>query len=514
MNKTTQQLNTPIAFIIFNRPDTTQKVFNEIKKIKPKKLFVIADGARNDKEWEECDKTREIINQVDWNCEIHKNYSDINLGCKIRVSSGIDWFFENVEEGIILEDDCVPHQSFFRYCEELLEKYRDNNRIMCITGDNFQNGIKRGNHSYYFSIYNHCWGWATWKKSWQHFDIKMKDFPKFKKNNSIKKLFDKKIEQKYWLKIFQEVYENKINSWAYIWTYTCWNQKGLTCLPNLNLVSNIGFDKRGTHTTNKDDKHSKIPNKNLTFPLSHPKKISINYKADKFTFKNSYLHKKSIRNKLKHLIMKHFPTRVKKIIKKILLPQLESIPNSPDYFKSYRYFNSHPKMKRFQGGWEYQGEKYPDYLFVGGASYAIFHKAQTLITGKGIDIGAGFWEFPGSIPIDLNRGEGKGNNLETIEENTLNYIFSSHCLEHIFEWKKELRNWKKLLKKGGRIFLYLPHPDCAIWLPQAPGIGDGHKWIPDLETIHNYILKLNMTIIDEHEGPDGMMSFYICAKKE
>ena len=150
VNKKNQQLNTPILFLIFNRPDTTQRVFNEIKKAKPRKLFVVADGARNKEEIEKCNKTREIINQVNWPCEVHKNYSDKNLGCKIRVSSGINWFFENVEDGIILEDDCLPDQSFFPYCEELLEKYRDNDKIMCITGGNFQDGIKRGKSDYYY----------------------------------------------------------------------------------------------------------------------------------------------------------------------------------------------------------------------------------------------------------------------------------------------------------------------------------------------------------------------------
>jgi len=282
MQKYAKQLNTPISFIIFNRPDTTQKVFNEIKKVKPKQLFIIADGARNDEEWKACNKTREIINQVDWNCEVHKNYSNKNLGCKMRVSSGLNWFFENVEQGIILEDDCLPDQSFFQYCEELLLKHKDNNKIMCITGDNFQNGTKRGNDSYYFSIHNHCWGWATWKKAWQHFDIGMKSFHEFEEKNKIKKILNQRTTQKRWLKIFQNACEDKINSWAYVWTYACWNQKGLTCIPNINLISNIGFDDRGTHTTNQNNKLANISTKEMVFPLSHPKSIEVNRKADKY----------------------------------------------------------------------------------------------------------------------------------------------------------------------------------------------------------------------------------------
>ena len=141
---------TPILFIIFNRPDVTQKVFNEIKKIKPKKLFITADGARNEDEWKKCNKARNIINQIDWECEIRKNYSDKNLGCKIGVSSGIDWFFKNVEQGIILEDDCLPNQSFFWFCRELLSKYKDDKRIGSISGSNpFTRNFQHSN-SYFF----------------------------------------------------------------------------------------------------------------------------------------------------------------------------------------------------------------------------------------------------------------------------------------------------------------------------------------------------------------------------
>ncbi|MCK5460339.1 glycosyltransferase family 2 protein [Candidatus Parcubacteria bacterium] len=307
------RLTVPIAFIIFNRPDLTQKVFNEIRKAKPKQLFVIADGTKNDEEWKLCNQARDIINQVDWDCEVSKNYSDKNLGCKMRVSSGIDWFFDNVEEGIILEDDCIPNQTFFKYCQELLKKYDDDARIMHITGTNLQFGKKRGNASYYFSIYNHCWGWATWKRAWKHFDVEMKTFPEFKKQNGIKNIFNKKNEQKYWIDIFQKVYDEKINSWAYIWTYTCWLQKGITCLPNVNLISNIGFGQNSTHTNNKNHKAANITTKNLTLPLIHPEIISPNKKADKFTFDN-IIYGQTIRQRIIRII----PFQLKKLIKKYL----------------------------------------------------------------------------------------------------------------------------------------------------------------------------------------------------
>jgi hypothetical protein len=176
------QIKTPVAFLVFNCPDTTIRVFEEIRCARPPKLLVVADGPRADRpgEADKCQAVRAVIETVDWPCEVLKNYSDVNLGCKIRVSSGLDWVFEQVEEAIILEGDCLPHPTFFRFCEELLETYRDDERIGMISGDNFQFGRKRGDASYYFSRYNHIWGWASWRRAWQHYDRNMAIWPKFR----------------------------------------------------------------------------------------------------------------------------------------------------------------------------------------------------------------------------------------------------------------------------------------------------------------------------------------------
>jgi len=289
-----KEFKIPILFIIFNRPDTTQKVFDEIKKIKPKQLFVIADGARNDREWEECNKARDIINQVDWNCEVHKNYSDKNLGCKIRISSGLDWFFNNIEEGIVLEDDCVPHQSFFRYCEELLVKYRDNRKVMSISGDNFQDNHWRGSESYYFSNYFHCWGWATWRRAWKYYNVKMETFPEFKKQEKIKTVFRKKETQLYWGNIFNNTYHNLVDAWSYQYMYAILNEKGVNIVPNTNLVSNIGSNKssRETIIPNKITNKKTPVAKELPFPILHPKFIKINKRSDNYTDKHLFRRKR------------------------------------------------------------------------------------------------------------------------------------------------------------------------------------------------------------------------------
>ena len=174
------QLTTPVAFLIFNRPDTTARVFEAIRQAKPPKLLVVADGPRPDRpdDVEKCKAARAIIDRVDWACEVLTNYSDLNLGCGKRPATGITWVFEQVEEAIIFEDDCLPHPSFFRFCEELLNYYRHDERIMVISGNNFQFGRNRTDDSYYFSRYNHIWGWASWRRAWEYFDYDLKLWPK------------------------------------------------------------------------------------------------------------------------------------------------------------------------------------------------------------------------------------------------------------------------------------------------------------------------------------------------
>lgn len=278
-------METPVAFLIFKRPETTEKVFETIRKAKPTKLLVIADGPRANilGEAEKCYATREIIKRVDWDCEVLTNFSDENLGCKLRVSSGLDWVFENVEEAIILEDDCLPHPTFFNYCEELLEKYRNDNRIMVISGNNFQFGRTRTQDDYYFSRYTHWWGWATWRRAWQYYDVNMTSWDKVKNEGYLKDILHEPSSVNYWFDTFQSTYEGQIDTWDYAWLLTCWLQNGLSILPSKNLVSNIGFSSEGTHTLNPNTVLANVPVEKLNFPLKHPQFIIRNEKADSFT---------------------------------------------------------------------------------------------------------------------------------------------------------------------------------------------------------------------------------------
>ena len=279
----------PIVLIIFKRPETTKKVLQILSQIKPDKLFVIADGPRSNQAGENllCEETRQLIEtEVNWDCQVFTNYSPDNLGCRQRVISGLNWVFSQVEQAIILEDDCLPDLTFFPFCAELLPKYADANNVMVIAGDNFQlrdyQSNYQNNYSYYFSLYPHCWGWATWRRAWQKLDEQLTNWPQLRQKNWLKEKLTNPSAIQYWSKIFQNVYEG-FNSWAYIWHYSCWLQGGLTILPATNLVSNIGFSQSATHTTDINSPFANLPTQPLNFPLQHPPHIIRNIEADNYT---------------------------------------------------------------------------------------------------------------------------------------------------------------------------------------------------------------------------------------
>jgi hypothetical protein len=212
-----------------------------------------------------------------------KNYADTNLGCKTRMSSGLDWVFDTVAEAIILEHDTLPTPTFFRFCEELLEKYRDDERIMMISGCNFQFGNQRTEDSYYFSRYVHCWGWAGWRRAWQSYDVNMALWPKIREGGWLNDILDTNTGTEYWNRFFDATYHGYIDTWDYQWVFACWAQNGLSIMPNVNLVANIGFGSEATHTGNKASKVANLPMTAIDFPLEHPAFIVRDALADKFT---------------------------------------------------------------------------------------------------------------------------------------------------------------------------------------------------------------------------------------
>lgn len=298
-------LSTPVAFLIFNRPELTQTVFAAIRQAKPQKLLVVADGPRFPEELEKCQKTREIINQVDWECEVLTNFSEINLGCRKRISSGLDWVFSEVEEAIILEDDCLPAPSFFYFCQSLLERYRYDEHIMHISGNNFQDNRPKNDFSYYFSKYPHIWGWASWRRAWKYYEVTLNTWSEYKKFSMIDSICESVNEQKYWTDIFENIYNNAIDTWDYQWLYTCWFQSGLSVSPNSNLVSNIGFGADATHTKSGSF-ISELPIKDI-WNLKHPNFILRDRNADIYTFEHYYECKKISKYNV-------FLSRIKKVI--------------------------------------------------------------------------------------------------------------------------------------------------------------------------------------------------------
>lgn len=261
----------PVVFIIFNRPDTTRQVFEAIRAAKPRKLLVIADGPRANRpgEAEKCLETRGIIDGVDWDCDIQRNFSETNMGCRLRVSTGITWAFELVDKAIILEDDCIPSASFFRYCADLLDRYEADERVMMISGDNHLFGQTRTADSYYFSRYPHVWGWATWKRAWQKYDLNMANWPEIKDRRLFDQYLPTTSERDHWESAFQNVYDGQIDTWDYQWVYSIWANSGLSVSPARNLVRNIGFHAEATHTKG-DTVYASLVAEELDFPLAHP----------------------------------------------------------------------------------------------------------------------------------------------------------------------------------------------------------------------------------------------------
>jgi len=276
-------LTTPVALIIFNRPETTARVFAEIARARPAKLLVIADGPRPDhpEDAEKCAATRAIVERVDWDCEVLTNFSDINLGCNMRPISGLNWVFENVEEAIILEDDCLPHPTFFRFCEELLERYRNDERVASIGGSNLLLDWTSSVNSYHFSCLGGNWGWASWRRAWAHYDPAIKAWPEVLRIRLIENLFPNPRHAAHWKAVLQMVYNGEIRTaWDYQWLLACWLQNGLGVVPKVNLVSNIGFGPDATHHKDLELAYANLPATEMAFPLNHPPCITRNFGLD------------------------------------------------------------------------------------------------------------------------------------------------------------------------------------------------------------------------------------------
>ncbi|MDB5321804.1 MAG: HlpA protein [Phycisphaerales bacterium] len=265
------QLNTPVAMLVFNRPEQTARVFEMVRQARPPILLVVADGPRPGRadDAENCAKTRRIFESIDWPCDLRTRYAESNLGCKQNVSSGLAWVFDQVEETIVLEDDCLPHSTFFRFCAELLERYRDDPRIYTICGHNFQRGWRRNQESYHFSRYTHVWGWASWRRSWRRYDPDMKLWPAMRDGGWLVDVLGDRKEADYWARAIEMTYTGAFDTWDYQMFLTAWSNHMLSIIPNVNLITNIGFGASATHTTSDSDLGN-MPLEAMQFPMQHP----------------------------------------------------------------------------------------------------------------------------------------------------------------------------------------------------------------------------------------------------
>lgn len=276
-------MKTPVCLIIFRRPEHTARVLEALAKVRPAKLLVVADGPRPDHpgDIEACAATKELIERISWDCEVVTNYSDVNLGCGERVATGIDWVFEQVEEAIILEDDCVPHPSFFRFCDEMLEKYRHDTRVMHINGSTYRRGPMPIPDSYYFSRGIGCWGWATWRRSWDHFDLHVKSWSSVRNTRFLRDVIDNDQFVSEYQAALDTAYESGgMVSWDHQWAFACWVNSGLAICPRHNLVSNEGCGPEATHTFDASSPEANLPTNEMPFPLSHPELFIHNREMD------------------------------------------------------------------------------------------------------------------------------------------------------------------------------------------------------------------------------------------
>jgi len=279
-------LDVPVLLIIFRRPEATRLCLEAIGKAKPKHLLVAADGPRNAEEAIRCEQARALVSEVTWECEIHRNFSERNMGCGVRVYTAIDWALSQYEEIIVLEDDCIPQPAFFKFAASLLERYRSDERIMHISGNNFQNVPSGSPYSYYFSKYTHAWGWATWRRAWRHFDWRLTLWPQFKETGGLAGWCADSLERQYWESIFDSVYGGALDIWDYQWNASCWMQNGLAVLPDVNLVSNIGFGDDATHTKQR----SQFLERQVfdLHEIRHPPIVVRNVIADAITFDSNF----------------------------------------------------------------------------------------------------------------------------------------------------------------------------------------------------------------------------------
>jgi hypothetical protein len=275
------QLQTAVAFFLYKRPDRTGRVFDQIRSARPRRLFLIADGPRTAADRPACDQARAVVEEIDWPCEVTRDFADRNLGLKHRIPSGIDRILRQVDRAIVLEDDCLPDPTFFRYCDELLDRYAGNDRVMHVSGSQLLQPAPARKSSYHFSRYVHIWGWATWRRAWRHFDVELRDWhglDRRERERRLGSMFGEESERRYWRYVWDNSHE--IENWDAQWSYALVAREGLAANPNRNLISNIGFGGEATNAIEDPFGIAARPLVGMRFPLVHPDSVERDASAD------------------------------------------------------------------------------------------------------------------------------------------------------------------------------------------------------------------------------------------
>ncbi len=276
-------MKSPVLLLSFNRPELTERVVQTLRTYQPNRLYFAVDGPRSHVPSDESrvKATKELLKLVDWQCDVQTRFPVTNLGCSKAVSEAIRWFFDAEEEGIILEDDCLPNESFFPYCNELLQKYRYDNRVMMISGESYANReTNNSGFSYSFSRYALIWGWASWRRAWDLYERDLPNWPQDAENQWPEFFFRIPEVAEYWRTQFTRVLNDPNYTWDYQWIYSCLTNSGLCIVPQNNLITNIGCGPNATHTHNEDWHLANRKAENLSFPLRHPNKVKIDVQLD------------------------------------------------------------------------------------------------------------------------------------------------------------------------------------------------------------------------------------------
>lgn len=276
-------LDTPVALCVFNRPDTTRRVFDRVAEAEPPELYVVSDGPRPNVPDDESrvEEVRSIVTEVDWDCRLHTDFATSNFGVRERLSTGISWVFEQTDEAIILEDDCLPHADLFRFCERMLDLYRGDERVMDVTGTNTQKRWKDDCQDYHFSFHGLIWGWATWADAWNEYDPEMSLWGDPEVRERVHDVMADDAQYRYTERLYNEVYRGELGTWDYQWGFAKQRNSGLSVVPSRNLVTNIGFDSGTFHEDAEEDPRANLPTYGLEFPLKRNKFVAPDRKYDR-----------------------------------------------------------------------------------------------------------------------------------------------------------------------------------------------------------------------------------------